>query len=95
MANPVRFECPADTWVKIASAVKAVTIRPKLCYSETTRFAVTYRALGSGDPADDEPRLPIREDKICIKSAAPVDVFVMACGAAGHVAVFDVEMAFV
>lgn len=94
MADPISVYLEADTWVKVGSGVKVITIRPKACFSETTRFAVTHCSLGSQDPDEDAPRMPIREEKICIRSEVPQNVYVRACGAPGHVQVFDTEMSF-
>jgi hypothetical protein len=84
MADPLKFTCTANTWVKVADAVSYGNIR----VTNTTPFyLVTYREAGGTAPTATEgaqlvgPRAKISHD-------VPIDVYVYAKDAEGEVEVW-------
>lgn len=87
--NPVVYDCPAETWVQIASGAESglITIlEPRASYR------LTYRVSPSSPPAtqqeiDESPKIQCLQ--VDIVSDAPIDVYIYAvAGKDGKVTVY-------
>lgn len=87
MAEPVVISCPADTWVKAATAVKSGTIRRKSV--NPSKYLQTYRLTGEDAPTDDTDAADLfcDCDMATIGHTADIDVYVKATRKAGSVRV--------
>jgi len=83
--NPVSFDIPVDTWVKVATAVKTGAV---YVIETGAIYYSTYRITGGTAPtvlADEGTRLRLPAAKISGKD--PLDIYIYAQRQAGKVQV--------
>lgn len=87
MANPVMVDCTADTWVKVATAVKAGWIHRKT--NKTAIYLQTYRLTGEAAPTDQSESIQLfmKEESEPINADVAIDVYVYCVGETGRVRV--------
>lgn len=87
MADPAVVNCPKDTWVVVATAVKSGVIH-KL-NSEASRYLQTYRDTGGAAPTDDADAADVFVNctSATISNTVDIDVYIKAVGKAGEVRV--------
>jgi len=87
-ANPAVITCTKDTWVKVATGILSGIVYRLSTSPE--RYVQTIRLTGQAAPTTmaDAAEVFTNGDKAAsVSSDAAVDVYVMACGAAGSVRV--------
>lgn len=83
MALPVVKECPANTWVLVATAVQKGQIWIQLAGT----YVHTYVPTGGAAPANDTLAAPLCDPSMAISALEEIDVYVKCRNAAGRVRV--------
>ena len=83
--NPSVLECPADTWVKVATGVTSGRVHR--LSTNPSSYSQTYRVTADPAPTDDDDASVLfsRCDSEPIDSDTAIDVYVKARGRDGSV----------
>ncbi len=86
MANPAVVDCPADTWTKVATAVKTGGVW--IMDTGPSVYKHTYRDTGDSAPTDDTDAIDFEgRDYLPISSDVDIDVYIKPARKVGRVRV--------
>jgi hypothetical protein len=87
MANPVFVNCPANTWMRVASNVTTGQVWKS--DKSPNLYLQTYRMTGNAAPVNQSEGVPCFHSNVFeeISSSAEIDVYIYAVGVDGRVRV--------